>query len=129
MAQGNPQNLNEFRVMTTSMEKVVPYAPVHMHIQTDARIYYATRIPVILSGCAKMRPLYSLTFVDVAGILLLQFSRPASLLLSVFCVSLRLISPSLFFSVNQIVNRIQSRKQSRKLGRYKMSSVYRIQVA
>jgi hypothetical protein len=47
MAQGNPQNINEFRVMTTSMEKVV--------------------------------------------------------------------------------NKIQSRKQSRKLGRYKMSSIYRIQ--
>jgi hypothetical protein len=32
------------------------------------------------------------------------------------------------FSLHQVVNKIQSRKQSRKLGRYKMSSVYRIQV-
>ena len=36
--------------------------------------------------------------------------------------------PFALLSLHQVVNKIQSRKQSRKLGRYKMSSVYRIQV-
>lgn len=36
--------------------------------------------------------------------------------------------PFVLLSLHQVVNKIQSRKQSRKLGRYKMSSVYRIQV-